>query len=98
MKKLIVSLVLCFATIPLFAKQLPDTIAISQSDVSNWIIEDAINSKGKPTKKYYCVFKGKLIPTNKTTIQSVELCKKYNAECSLILITSTKRKQRITIN
>ena len=35
----------------------PDTIAVQQTDITKWIVEQTTTSKGKPTTKYYCIYK-----------------------------------------
>ena len=75
-----------------------DTIAVQQTDITKWIIEQTTTSKGKPTTKYYCIYKDELVNTSKSVSERVSLCKKHNAKCALILITSKSGRKRITLN
>lgn len=65
-----------------------DTISISTNQIDKLIVDKTINSKGKPTNKYYCIVNGELINTNKTVYERINLSKKYNAKVKLILIRS----------
>lgn len=75
-----------------------DTIAVQQTDVTKWIVEQTTTSKGKPTTKYYCIYKDELVNTSKSVSERVSLCKKHNAKCALILITSKSGRKRIALN
>lgn len=75
-----------------------DTIAVQQTDITKWIAEQTITSKGKPTTKYYCIYKDELVNTSKSVSERVSLCKKHNAKCALILITSKSGRKRIALN
>lgn len=75
-----------------------DTIAVQQTDITKWIIEQTTTSKGKPTTKYYCIYKDELVNTSKSVSERVSLCKKHNAKCALILITSKSGRKRIALN
>lgn len=97
MKRLTIALVCSlFSLIALAAT--PDTIAVQQTDITRWIADSTLTSKGKPTVKYYCLYKGQLISTNRSTLQNVALCEKYKAKCALILITSKTGRKRIVCN
>lgn len=65
-----------------------DTISINTNQISKLIVDKTINSKGKPTNKYYCIVDGELVNTNKTTYERINLSKKYNAKVKLILVRS----------
>lgn len=94
MKRLTIALVCSlFSLIALAAT--PDTVAVQQTDITKWIADSTLTSKSKPTVKYYCLYKGQLVSTNKTTLQNVQLCERYKAKCALLLITSKTGKQRI---
>ena len=71
-----------------------DTIAVQQTDITKWIVEQTTTSKGKPTTKYYCIYKDELVNTSKSVSERVSLCKKHNAKCALILITSKSGRKR----
>lgn len=75
-----------------------DTIAVQQTDITKWITEQTTTSKGKPTTKYYCIYKDELVNTSKSVSERVSLCKKHNAKCALILITSKSGRKRIALN
>lgn len=75
-----------------------DTIAVQQTDITKWIVEQTTTSKGKPTTKYYCIYKDELVNTSKSVSERVSLCKKHNAKCALILITSKSGRKRIALN
>ena len=98
MKKLTTTLLLFLLSLSSFAQTKSDTIVIEQSSITRWITDTTTSAKGKLTIKYYCVYKNELVSTNKTTFESVKLCKKHNVQCSLIYITSSTGRKRITIN
>ena len=75
-----------------------DTIAVQQTDITKWIVEQTTTSKGKPTTKYYCIYTDELVNTSKSVSERVSLCKKHNAKCALILITSKSGRKRIALN
>lgn len=75
-----------------------DTIAVQQTDITKWIVEQTTTFKGKPTTKYYCIYKDELVNTSKSVSERVSLCKKHNAKCALILITSKSGRKRIALN
>ena len=80
-----------------------DTIGITQQEVSKWISEPYVNSKGEKKVHYYAVWRGNLLTTSKTTIEKVTLCNKYNAKCALIVIgkrsaNGSFQPKRITTN
>lgn len=98
MKKLTTTLLLFLLSLLSFAQTKSDTISIDQSSITRWITDNTTTAKGKPTIKYYCVYKNQLIPTNKRTFESVKLCQKHNIKCSLICIISSTGRKRITVN
>ena len=63
-----------------------DTIAVALNDVSKWEAVEGVNTKGAKTIKYYCIYKGLLVSTNKTTMEKATLCKKLGAKCPLFCI------------
>lgn len=65
-----------------------DTININQNQIDKLIVDKTVNSKGKPTNKYYCIVNGELVNTNKTVYERINLSKKYNAKVKLILVRS----------
>lgn len=92
------SIVFALVSLLSFGQAKADTIAIDQTSVTRWIADSTKTAKGKPTVKYYCIYKGQLVSTTKTTLQNVALCEKYKAKCALILITSKTGKKRIVCN
>ena len=67
MKRLALISALFLSSLCLSAQTKADTVSISQESIERWIIDNTKTSTGKPTIKYYCIYKGKLIPTNKNT-------------------------------
>lgn len=97
MRRLTIALVCSLFSLIVLAAT-PDTIAVQQTDITKWIVEQTTTSKGKPTTKYYCIYKGELVNTSKTVSERASLCKKHNAKCALILITSKSGRKRIALN
>lgn len=97
MKRLFISLLLALVCSASFAAQ-ADTTAIRQSDVTKWICDTTTTAKGKQVVKYYALYKGQLVSTNRTTLQNVSLCEKYKAQCALVLITTKTGRKRIICN
>lgn len=95
MKKILLTFVVMLATSSVFASSSADTILINSSDVSKIVYDTITTSKGKQSIKYYFIYKNKLISTNKSSIQTLSLCKRHDLECPLVLITSTTGKKRI---
>lgn len=75
-----------------------DTISVNQNQITKLIVDKTVNSKGKPTNKYYCIYEGELINTNKTTYERINLSKKYNAKIKLILVRSKTGIKSIKLN
>lgn len=98
MKRILLTASLSLLSLLSFAQAKSDTISIDQSSITRWITDNTTTAKGKPTIKYYCVYKNQLIPTNKRTFESVKLCQKHNVKCALIFITSSTGRKRITVN
>lgn len=95
MKKILFVFGLAVLSVTCCAETAPDTILIEQSAITKWIADSTRTAKGTPTIKYYCLYKGQLVGTNRTTIQTITLCNKYNATCKLLLVTSKTGKRRI---
>lgn len=85
MKKLLISAMLTISAMAWSATP-NDTIAVTLSDVSKWEAVEGVNTKGAKTIKYYCIYKGLLVSTTKTTSEKAILCKKLGAKCALICI------------
>lgn len=74
-----------------------DTTTVSKTDVSKWIVEEYVNSKGTKSNRYYCVYNQELVSTNKTTQEYVALTDKYGTRCELYLIVSKNGRKRMTL-
>lgn len=72
-----------------------DTIAVDNNAITKWIIDTTTTAKGNLSIKYYVLYKGELINTNRTTMNNVKLCKKYGAKSALIMITNGTGRKRI---
>ena len=72
-----------------------DTIAVDANAITKWIADSTTNSKGGISVKYYVLYKGELVNTNRTTMNNIKLCKKYGAKAALIMITSASGRRRI---
>ena len=86
MKKYLLLFTIVFCSLSTPAKEPLDTIGIDQSEISKWIEEPTTNSKGNKVIKYYCLYKGFLLSTTKTTFEKVKLCNQYGARVALICI------------
>lgn len=104
-----INLILCCLMIALFAvakndsSAKNDTIGVTQQEVSKWISEPYVNSKGEKKVHYYAIWRGNLLTTSKTTIEKATLCNKYNAKCALIVVgkrsaSGVFQPKRITTN
>ncbi len=74
-----------------------DTIKVDNNSITKVIEAPTTNSKGKPTTKYYFIYKGELINTSKNVVNKYKLAKQYNANCALVLVVS-KSNKRIILN
>lgn len=72
-----------------------DTIAVDANAITKWIADTTTTAKGNLSIKYYVLYKGELVNTNRTTMNNVKLCKKYGAKSALIMITSASGRRRI---
>lgn len=72
-----------------------DTIAVDANAITKWIADTATTSRGNLSIKYYVLYKGELVNTNRTTMNNVKLCKKYGAKAALIMITSASGRRKI---
>ena len=72
-----------------------DTIAVDANAITKWIADTTTTAKGNISIKYYVLYKGELVNTNRTTMNNVKLCKKYGAKAALIMITSASGRRRI---
>ena len=72
-----------------------DTVAVDANAITKWIADTTTTSRGNLSIKYYVLYKGELVNTNRTTMNNVKLCKKYGAKAALIMITSASGRRRI---
>lgn len=96
MKRLLISMALCLTMVVAFAAD-NDTIGIDQSRIARFIEEPAVSAKGKQYFKYYAIYNGELVKTNKGVIEAVKLCDKYKAKCALAAIVNRKTKKIVRI-
>lgn len=72
-----------------------DTIVVDANAITKWIADTTTTTKGNLSIKYYVLYKGELVNTNRTTMNNVKLCKKYGAKAALIMITSASGRRKI---
>lgn len=72
-----------------------DTIGITDNIKQTIIDEQMVN--GKRVIRYYVVYNGLLVPSNRGTIRAITLCRKYNAKCALAAVVNTKTKRILRI-
>lgn len=98
MKKVIISFVLFMLSFNVFAAdKATDTIKVDNMKLAQTITDNTVNSKGKPVVKYYFIYNGEIIPTNKTTIDRFNLCAKYKVKCNLRAIKKNGVIKRIIL-
>lgn len=96
MKKVIISFVLFMLSFNVFAAD-ADTIKVDNMKLSKTITDNTVNSKGKQIIKYYFIYNGEIIPTNKTTIDRFNLCAKHKVKCNLRAIKKNGVIKRIIL-
>ena len=89
MKKLLTIMLLALS-MTATAAQPNDTIAVNQSAITKWIVDETTNTKGARVKKYYVIYNGELLTTSKTCYEKASLCQKHGAKCNLIAIGKKK--------
>lgn len=72
-----------------------DTIGITDNIKQTIIDEQMVN--GKRVIRYYVVYNGLLVPSNRGTIRAITLCRKYNAKCALAAVVNAKTKRILRI-
>lgn len=72
-----------------------DTVGITDNIKQTIIDEQMVN--GKRVIRYYVVYNGLLVPSNRETIRAITLCRKYNAKCALAAVVNTKTKRILRI-
>lgn len=74
-----------------------DTIEIAQSDIVRFVTDEVMTKSGNKGIKYYAIVRGELVPTTKTVMEKVALCKKFNAKCALAAVRNKRSKSLIKI-
>lgn len=72
-----------------------DTVGIVDNIKQTIIDEQMV--KGKRVIRYYVVYNGLLVPSNRETIRAITLCRKYNAKCALAAVVNAKTKRILRI-
>lgn len=88
MKKLFITAVIACATLSLSAATPKDTIVVNNGEITKWIESESTNAKGKKTMKYYVIYKGELVVTNKASFEKQKLVQKHGAKLKAIAIGS----------
>lgn len=94
MKHLLMLLMLSF-TLTASAAEPRDTIGIV--DNIKQLITDEQTVNGKRIVRYYVVYNGMLVPSNRATVRAITLCRKYNAKCALAAVVNKKTKRVLRI-
>lgn len=94
MKHLFMFLMLTF-TLSASAAEPRDTIGIV--DNIKQLITDEQTVNGKRIVRYYVVYNGMLVPSNRATVRAITLCRKYNAKCALAAVIDKKTKRVLRI-
>lgn len=76
-------------------KQKADTTFVNITDIDKFIVEETTSASGRTYTKFFCVYKGELISSNKTTADFYNLCKKHNVNNKFMLITKSNKSKRI---
>lgn len=76
-----------------------DTIPVNNSQIVKIVEDETVNSKGNKTTKFYFLYGGELIQASRHVVESYNLCKKYDAKCSLAVVVNKKtNRKRIILN
>lgn len=94
MKHLFMLFMLAF-TLSASAAEPRDTIGIV--DNIKQLITDEQTVNGKRIVRYYVVYNGMLVPSNRATVRAITLCRKYNAKCALAAVVNKKTKRVLRI-
>lgn len=94
MRKLFVLFMLSFTLTAAAATQ-RDTVGIV--DNIKQLITDEQTVNGKHIVRYYVVYNGMLVPSNRATVRAITLCRKYNAKCALAAVIDKKTKRVLRI-
>lgn len=99
MKKLILAFALITGALTTSAKDpvKNDTITVDNAKIAKVVEDKTTNAKGQSVTKYYFLYDGELITTNKSVIEVYKLAKQYGANCALAIVINreTKRKRII---
>lgn len=95
MKKILFIIVVTLVSVVATAAEKADTIPVLNNKITKVVEHQTTNSKGNPATKYYFVYDGELINTNKTTVEKYNLAKQYGAKTTLALIRKGKSKRII---
>lgn len=90
MKRFFITAVIACAALSMSAAT-KDTLVVNNGDITNWIESESTNAKGKKVMKYYVIYKGELVATNKASFERQKLVKKHGAKLKAIAI-GTKDK------
>lgn len=94
MKQLFVLFMLAF-TLSAAAATQRDTVGITDNITKTIVDEQLVN--GKRVTRYYVIAGGRLIPSNRETVRTIKLCRKYNAKCALAAVVNKKTKRVLRI-
>lgn len=101
MKRIILALALFGGSLSVCAQSEAknDTVAVVNSKIERMIQDETTNAKGKKVVKYYFMYNGTLVPTSKSVVDAYNLCRKYKAECALVIVVNKKtNRKRIILN
>lgn len=94
MKQIVILFMLVFTLTAAAATQ-RDTVGIT--DNIKQLITDEQTINGKHVVRYYVVYNGMLVPSNRATVRAITLCRKYNAKCALAAVIDKKTKRILRI-
>lgn len=94
MKQIVILFMLAF-TLSAAAVTQRDTVGIN--DNIKQLITDEQTINGKRVVRYYVVYNGMLVPSNRATVRAITLCRKYNAKCALAAVIDKKTKRILRI-
>ena len=101
MRQIMLALALLVGSLSAYAESEAknDTVTVVNSKIQKIVCDTIVNSKGKEVVKYYVIYGCNLVPTSKSVYEAYNVCKKYNAECALVMVINKKtNKKRIILN